>query len=97
MWIDNINFNPVTPRSGLLGFASVDLFLDQDTSLLIGNIAVYSYKHKVGYRVTYPTRKCGGSQFPIWKPNNPKLANKIRDAIVCHVEKLLTGEDDGIL
>ena len=94
MWIDNINFQPITPRSGLIGFASIDLFINSEESLYLGNIAVYSIRNRLGYRITYPTRKVRGSQIPIFKPSNPKIANKIKDAIIKRVEQSLLGEYD---
>lgn len=94
MWIDNINFSPINPQSGLIGFASVNLFFNSDESVYIGSIGVYTNRNKGGYRLTYPTRKSHGKQITLAKPQNPKLAKKIKDAIIKEVQKYYLGDED---
>lgn len=98
MWIDNINFVPVEPQSGLLGFASVNLFFNHQESIYIGNIGVYSNRYNPNYRITFPTRKSKrGNQISIVQAN-PKLAKKIKDKITKevknHFQNLYLGDED---
>lgn len=68
----------VKPKDGLIAFASVVL----DDQLYLGGIAIHSKLDGSGYRLTYPTRKVGETQFNLFHPIRKSLGCSIEYAII---------------
>ena len=85
--IDEVEIVPIKPREGLIAFASCVV----DKKLYLGNIGVHSKLDGSGYRLTYPTKKLGLSNIPIYHPINKQLGEAIAKAIGEKVDKLMGG------
>jgi hypothetical protein len=65
MQVTEVDIVFVKPKDGLIAFASVVL----DDQLYLSGIAVHSKLVGSDYRLTYPTRKIGDTQFSLFHPN----------------------------
>jgi len=85
--IDNVQFIPVRPQSGLVGFASCEI----DRKFYIGSLGVYSSLEKPGtYRITFPAKKLhNGELVKIVFPLTEELNEAITKAINLKVQELL--------
>jgi hypothetical protein len=61
MRVTEVDIAFVKPKNGLIAFASVVL----DDQLYLSGIAVHSKLAGSGYRLTYPTRRVGETQFSL--------------------------------
>ncbi len=84
MQVNEVQFVPVKPENGLLGFASCVL----DSQHFIGSIAVFS-KLSGGYRLVYPTKIIGGRHLHYHHPITKEAGEAIEDAILFRVTELL--------
>ena len=82
--ITNIEFVPVKPKSGLLGFVGFIL----NGWLYCASVAVYS-RLNGNLRLVYPTVNSNGQQFPTFYPTDREIAQKIEQAVTNKVERLL--------
>lgn len=91
--IDNIQFIPVKPHSGLVGFASCEI----DGSHYIGSLGVYTNLEKPGsYRLTFPCKKLANGQLvKLYSPISVELAQAITNAVSEKVSSLLGSETGG--
>jgi stage V sporulation protein G len=87
MKITDVQITPITPRDGLVAFASVVL----DDSIYLGSIGVYTRLDGSGYRITYPTKKIGIKDLHVHRPTNEDMSKLIEEAVVSKT-KLLFNE-----
>jgi len=74
--ISEIQFYPVKPQDGLLGFVSFVL----DGKFWMGSVAVFS-RREGGYRLVYPTRKVGGQNINVFHPINQEADQQVEAAV----------------
>lgn len=89
--ISNIQFIPINPRSGLVGFASCEI----DGLHFISSLGVYTNLEKPGsYRLTFPCKKLANGQLvKIYAPISEELAQAITNAVSEKVSTLLDSEE----
>lgn len=79
-WIklSEINFVPIRPKNGLLGFVSFVL----NNSFHIGDIAIYSRLNREGYRLVYRNRRLSnGAEVNVFFPISRNAANSIEEQV----------------
>lgn len=88
--IDNVEFIPIKPHSGLVGFVSCEI----DGLYYIGGLGVYTNLNRPGfYRVTYPCKKLGnGELVKLFSPLSEALNQAITEAINLKVQDLLDSD-----
>ncbi len=64
MNITKVQIRKITPKEGLVGFAS---FVIED-SLYIGNVGVFSRLNKDNFRLIFPEKKVNDKKIPIFYP-----------------------------
>ena len=74
--ISEIQFYPVKPQDGLLGFVSFVL----DGKFWMGSVAVFS-RPDGRYRLVYPTRKVGGQNINVFHPINQEAGQQVEAAV----------------
>lgn len=74
--ISEIQFYPVKPKDGLLGFVSFVL----EGKFWMGSIAVFS-RPDGGYRLVYPTRKVAGQNINIFHPITHEAGQEVETAV----------------
>ncbi len=77
MKISDVTISIVTPRDGLIAFASIVL----ECGFYVGGIAVHEKLDGTGYRLTYPTRKAASQTFNICHPITREASKVIERAI----------------
>lgn len=77
MKISDVTISIVTPRDGLIAFASIVL----EGGFYVGGIAVHEKLDGTGYRLTYPTRKAASQTFNICHPITREASKVIERAI----------------
>jgi DNA-binding cell septation regulator SpoVG len=79
------------PRDGLVAFASVVL----DDQVFLSGIAIHQKLVGSGYRLTYPTRKVGETQFSLFHPIRKPIGLAIEQAVFAklNVSKRDAGHD----
>lgn len=85
--IDEVEVVPIKPREGLIAFASCVM----DKKLYLGSIGVHTKLDGSGYRLTYPTKKLGESNIPIYHPISKELGEAIAKAIGEKMNKVMGG------
>ena len=83
--ISEIQFYPVKPKDGLLGFVSFVL----DDKFWMGSIAVFS-RRDGGYRLVYPTRKVTNQNINIFHPIDQAVGRQVETAISEKVAKIIS-------
>jgi stage V sporulation protein G len=91
MEVTEVDIAFVKPKDGLIAFASVVL----DDQLYPSGIAVHSKLVGSGYRLTYPTRKVGESQFSLFHPIRKPVGLAIERAIVERLKNVMSKRDAG--
>ncbi len=88
--VEKIEFIPISPRSGLVGFASCEI----DGLHYVGGLGVYTSLDKPGsYRVTFPCKKLANGQLvKLYFPISEELTLAISSAINARVSSLLDSE-----
>ena len=91
--VDNIQFIPIKPQSGLVGFASCEI----DETFYLGSLGVYTNLSSPGtYRITYPCKKLrNGELIQIFFPLSEEVNEAITKAISNKVSQLLSSELKG--
>ncbi len=87
--ISEIQFYPVKPQDGLLGFVSFVL----DGKFWMGSVAVFSRKNG-GYRLVYPTRKVAGQNINVFHPINPDVGLQVEQAVSEKVAEIFSENYD---
>jgi stage V sporulation protein G len=85
MQISEVQFVPVKPDNGLIGFASCVL----EGQHYIGSIAVFT-KLSGGYRLVYPTKIIGGRHLHYHHPISKEAGEAIEHALIARVEEVLS-------
>ena len=83
--ISEIQFYPVKPKDGLLGFVSFVL----DDKFWMGSVAVFS-RRDGGYRLVYPTRKVTNQNINIFHPIDQAVGRQVETAISEKVAKIIS-------
>jgi len=91
MEVTEVDVAFVKPRDGLIGFASIVL----DDQLYLSGIAIYTRLAGSGYRLTYPTRRVGETQFSLFHPIRKPVGLAIERAIVEKVKNVMSKRDVG--
>lgn len=74
--ISEIQFYPVKPQDGLVGFVSFVL----DGKFWMGSVAVFT-RREGGYRLVYPTRKVAGQNINIFHPINQEVGLLVEQVV----------------
>lgn len=74
--ISEIQFYPIKPKDGLLGFVSFVL----DGKFWMGSVAVFS-RPNGGYRLVYPTRKVANQNINIFHPITHEAGQQVEAAV----------------
>lgn len=90
MRVTEVEISFVKPRDGLIAFASIVL----DDQLYLGSIAIHSKLNGTGYRLTYPTRRLGNSQTPVFHPIRKQIGAAIEQAIFQKLKDVMSKVDD---
>jgi DNA-binding cell septation regulator SpoVG len=91
MQVTEVEIVFVKPKDGLIAFASVVL----DDQLYLSGIAVHSKLVDSDYRLTYPTRKIGDTQFSLFHPIRKPVGLAIERAIVEKLKNVMSKRDAG--
>ena len=83
--VTEVEFVPIKPRQGLVGFVSCVV----DGKLYLGGIGVHTVLNGDRLRMTYPTRKVGNVNIPLYHPVNAEAGEAIREAITRKVKELM--------
>ena len=84
--ITEVQFYPVKPKEGLIGFASLVL----NGNLYLSSIGVFTRKDGSGYRLTYPSKKIGTKNLHIFHPIHADLYEKMHESIVAKVSAVMS-------
>ncbi len=82
--ITEIQFVPVKPQDGLVGFASFVL----DQKYFVGSVAVRTRLNGVGYRLVYPAKKVGEKSFQTFLPIDLNTGKEIEEKVSAKVYEL---------
>jgi DNA-binding cell septation regulator SpoVG len=91
MEITEVDIAFVKPKDGLIAFASVVL----DDQIYLSGIAIHSKLVGPGYRLTYPTRRIGETQFSLFHPIRKPVGLAIERAIVEKLKNVLSKRNAG--
>jgi DNA-binding cell septation regulator SpoVG len=91
MKVTEVDIAFVKPRDGLVAFASIVL----NDQLYLGSIGVHQKLSDGGYRLTYPTRKLGETQFQVFHPIRKSLGLAIEQAVFAKLKDVLSKRDVG--
>lgn len=87
--ISEIQFYPVKPQDGLLGFVSFVL----DGKFWMGSVAVFT-RRDGGYRLVYPTRKVAGQNINVFHPINPEVGLQVEQAVSEKVAEIFSEQHE---
>jgi DNA-binding cell septation regulator SpoVG len=91
MRVTEVDIAFVKPKDGLIAFASVVL----DDELFLSGIGVHTKLVGSGFRLTYPTRKVGETQFSLFHPIRKPVGFAIEQAIVEKLKNVMSKRDAG--
>ena len=91
MQVTEVDIAFVKPNDGMIAFASVVL----DDQLYLSGIAIHSKLVGCGYRLTYPTRKVGETQFSLFHPIRKHVGLAIEQAIFEKLKNVVSKCDAG--
>lgn len=83
--VSEIEFVPIKPRDGLVGFVSFVL----DSWYFVGSIAVHTRLNGIGYRLVYPAKKIGERSFNTFHPIDQVVGRAIEEKVSAKVYELL--------
>ncbi len=84
--ISELQLIPVRFQEGLVFFANFVL----DYKYFVGNVAVYTLKNGMGFRLVYPNKKlANGQQVSIFHPINNETGQQIQEIVSKEATKLL--------
>lgn len=89
--ISEIQFVPINPQNGLVGFVSFVL----DEKYFVGSIAVYTRLNGIGYRLVYPAKKVGEKNINTFRPIDPLVGKEIEDKVSGKVYEIFERKLDG--
>ena len=82
--ISEIQFTPIRPKDGIVGFASFVL----NGWLYLGSIALIT-RPQGGYRLLYPTRKIGNQNIGIVHPIQRDFGQFVEEKVISKVEEVM--------
>ena len=88
--LSEIQFVPLKPRDGLVGFVSFVL----DSRYYVGSIAVYTRLNGIGYRLVYPAKKVGERNISTFHPIDPLAGKAIEEKVSAKVYEILSEHYD---
>ena len=91
MHVTEVDIAFVKPKDGLVAFASIVL----DDQIFLSGIAIHQKLVGSGYRLTYPTRKVGETQFSIFHPIRKQIGLAIERAIFDKLKNVVSTQDAG--
>lgn len=91
MKVTEVELAFVKPKDGLIAFASVVL----DDQLYLSGIAIHRKLAGDGYRLTYPTRRVGTTQFHLFHPIRRPIGLAIERAIFDKLKDVVSKHDVG--
>ena len=86
--ISEIQIVPIKPREGLVAFASLVL----NSDIYLGGIGIYT-RPGGSYRLSYPTRKSGTTDYSIYHPINKAFADELSKEVISKYEKVTKSYD----
>lgn len=84
--ITEVQIQPIKPRDGLIGFASLVY-----SGLYLSSIGIHSKLHSLGHRLTYPTKLVGTREINIFHPINKDLGAAIEEAVINKLNEVMKG------
>ena len=91
MKVTEVDLSFVKPQNGLIAFASVVL----GDQLYLTGMAVHRKLDGSGYRLTYPTRRVGDTQFQVFHPIRKGLGLAIEQAVFAKLKDVLSKQNAG--
>ena len=91
MRVTEVDIAFVKPKDGLVAFASVVL----DDQVFLGGIAIHQKLVGSGYRLTYPTRKVGETQFSLFHPIRKPIGLTIERAVFEKLKDVMSKRNAG--
>ena len=85
--ITEVQFIPIKARNGRIGFSSCVF----DNKLYLGGIGIHTRLDGSGLRITYPTKKVGAVNMPLYHPISQKVRLLLEEAITAKVESPVRG------
>lgn len=85
--VTEVQFISIKARNGLIGFGSCVF----DDKLYLGGIGIHTRLDGSGLRITYPTKKVGAVNMPLYHPTSEEVGILIEEAITAKVESLMRG------
>ena len=82
--VTEIEFIPIKPMAGLIGFASFVL----DEKYFVSSVAVYTRLDGSGLRIVYPSKKIGDKNIGIFYPIKNDVGAVIEKEVIEKVDKL---------
>lgn len=89
MKINEINIELISPKNGLIAFASVVL----EPGIFLGSIGVMKRLNDDTYRLIYPTRKVGSKSLNIFFPVNSSAGKALEEAVNRKLKDVLKEDD----
>jgi DNA-binding cell septation regulator SpoVG len=91
MQVTEVDIAFAKQRDGLVAFASVVL----DDQVFLSGIAIHQKLVGSGYRLTYPTRKVGETQFSLFHPIRKPIGLAIEQAVFAKLNDVMSKRDAG--
>lgn len=82
--LSEIQFVPIPPNNGLVGFASFVI----DEKYYISSVAVYTRLSRPGFRLVYPTKKVGSINLNTFRPIDAYVGVKIEETVSAKVSTI---------
>lgn len=89
--ITEIQFVPIKPKNGLLGFVSFVI----DEKLWLGSVAVFTKIDGSGYRLSYPSKKIGEKNINLFYPITKEVGKTIEEAVTKKVNEIFSETYEG--
>lgn len=90
--VSEVQFVPVKPDNGLVGFASCIL----DDCYYVGSIAIFT-RLSGGYRLVFPTKKVGDRHLHHHHPITKEMSKAMEEAILSRAAEILRPERSDLI
>jgi len=87
--VSEIQFIPVKPSNGLIGFCSFVLY----ESFYCSSIAIFA-RPEGGYRLVYPKKNLGEKQIDIFHPIHKEAGDKVEKSVLKKINEILYPNND---
>ena|SRR3989344_4795019 len=88
--LSEIQFVPVSPLNGLVGFVSFVI----DQKYYVSSIAVYTRLSRPGYRLVYPAKKVGSINVNTFRPIDAYVGVTIEETVSKKVSEIFERESN---